>query len=156
MHNLLRKDLTSAKKLTNTALIFLGLPLLPFLAMFLFVLFFSNFDFIGVLSDFWISTHISYPLFLCVYGAPLLAFSHHLKKCLRKGKSPSIKKILFLRAFFLITLLAGCCMNVNLLFLYSSVGINTFSLFVAFVLLTSIIGSIFALSAFFKARKIFA
>ena len=137
----------------NGALIFVGLPIVPFLVMTVIVLLFSNFNILGVF-DFWVAPEMALPMLsMCFCGVPLLALSRHVKKCLNQEKKPSAKIVSFLRFFFMIALGWCCGFSLFCLVLYSSVGLNTFSLFVAFLALTALIGSMFAFKAFNKARE---
>ena len=155
MNSKLWKNLKSIKGWVNGALIFVGLPLLPFLVAAGVVLFLSNFDFLNVFYDFWSpSTLVAVPFLLtCFCGVPLIALSRHAKDCLGKEKGTSAKKVSLLRIFFTIALVITCGLSLYFLILYSSVGINTFSLFIAFFLLSTLIGSMFAFKAFNKARQ---
>lgn len=153
MDKTLRKNLKSIKGWVNGALIFVGLPIVPFLVMTVIVLLFSNFNILGVFN-FWFAPQMAVPMLtMCFCGVPLIALSRHVKKCLNQEKKPSGKIISFLRFFFMIALGWCCGFSLFCLVLYSSVGLNTFSLFVAFLALTALIGSMFAFKAFNKARE---
>jgi hypothetical protein len=153
MNSKLRKNLKSIKGWVNGALIFVGLPIVPFLVMTVIVLLFSNFNILGVFN-FWFAPQMAVPMLtMCFCGVPLLALSRHVKKCLNQEKKPSAKIVSFLRFFFMIALGWCCGFSLFCLVLYSSVGLNVFSLFVAFLALTALIGSMFAFKAFNKARE---
>lgn len=149
-------SLKSAHKSVTFALLCLNLPILPYFVMLCVILVVSNFNFLRVFLGFLNYDNPFLYLFLgmCLYLFPIYAFFFHLKKCLRTRKIPSIKRITIQRIFFIFGLIVAQCINSCLLILYARVGLTTFSLLIPFLLMTILIGGIFAFNAFIKVYVI--